>query len=468
LFLSNTEPRAIGSEASAGCVTFAPGPRGRRLLGSLLEVRRDRINFVTRAAKQYGDFVGFRMGRRRLYLLSHPEHARQVLCDNPSNYRKGIGQVEAGPLLGQGLLTSEGDLWASQRQLLQAAFHGEQLSRFTGEMVSATGRMLARWERAASGAERTLDVAEEMVHLALEILGATLFRFDFSRIAAALAADLNILTGWAMASMMSPLGMPLSLPTPRNLRARWALSRLDSVARAMIQTRLQEGPDGSPDLLSLLLWQSPGATRPPGDGYKQVRDEVMTFVLAGHETTAATLTWTLYLLARHPWVEERLRDELSSVLGSRAPSQADLPQLVYTRMVIEESLRLYPPIWLIPRRAVHPDRIGCYEVAASSDILLCVYSLHRHADFWPDPERFDPERFSAERTAARPSYSYLPFGAGPRSCLGGRFGMMEAVLVLAMIAQKYRLSLAPGQSVRPEASLSLRPHGGLPMRIHAR
>jgi cytochrome P450 len=303
-----------------------------------------------------------------------------------------------------------------------------------------------------------------MVRLTLKILGATLFRFDFSGIADALSTDLNVLTGWAMARLTSPLSLPLNFPTPRNLRARRALRRLERTVQLMIQTHRGQGTDGYSDLLSLLL----GQTGQQALDDKQVRDEVMTFLLAGHETTAATLAWTLYLLAQHPATEERLHDELEHVLAGRAPTQTDLPQLVYTRMVIEESLRLYPPIWLIPRQAVTTDRIGEYEIPANSDILLCVYSLHRHAAFWPDPDRFEPERFAAEKTSVRAPCSYLPFGAGPRSCLGGRFGMMEAVFVLAMVAQKYRLKLAANQHVQPEASLSLHPRDPLMMKLRKR
>ncbi len=443
----------------------APGPRGRRLLGSLLEVRRDRLKFVMQATREYGDLICFRMGPKRLYLLNHPDYARHVLCDNVSNYSKGLGLAEAEPLLGKGLLTSGGDLWASQRRLLQAAFHGKQMEQFSGAMVSTTRATLEHWQF-HEGAEHQVDIAEEMVRLAINILGRTLFRSDFSQLAGPLSRDLNVLTGWAMARMTSLLGLPMSMPTPRHWRARNALWRLDLMVSKMFRLHEQANGDGN-DLLSLLAAQ--GAKN--GDRLaheKQKRDEVMTLLLAGHETTAATLAWTWYLLARHPEVERRLHSELDEVLAGRAPTLADVPRLVYTKMIVDEVLRLYPPVWLLPRKAIANDRLGGYVIPAKSDVLVCLYTLHRHPDFWDDAEDFNPQRFAPEHDTPRRSSAYLPFGAGPRTCLGSRFGLMEVMLVVAAIAQRYSLKLSAEQRVEADASLTLHPRGGLAMTLHRR
>lgn len=462
MFSFKAKAGAVGKRSAGARERLAPGPRGHRLIGSLLDVRRDRIKFITQVSKEYGDLVGFRMGWRRLYLLSHPDHARHIFFDNPTNYRKGIGQIEAKPLLGKGLLTSEGDLWARQRQLLQTAFHSQRLAHFSDTMVSLTQAMLKRWKEYAETGQ-PLDVAQEMVRLTLNILGSTLFHFNFSSIGETFSSDLNVLTDWVMLRLTSIIRIPLYIPTTRNLHARKALQRLDRIARLIIQGSQQQRTDKHGDLISLLL-NKPDADQ-QGLDEKQIRDEVMTFLLSGHETTAAAISWTLYLLAQHPEAWERLRDEVEKVLAGAAPSQFELQQLSYTRMVIEESLRLYPPVWLIPRQAIADDEISGYKIPANSNILFSVYSLHRHPNFWPNPERFDPERFTTEKASARAYCSYLPFGAGPRSCLGGRFGMMEATIILAMIAQKYHLNLVSDHSVKPEASLTLHPRPGLLMKI---
>jgi cytochrome P450 len=260
--------------------------------------------------------------------------------------------------------------------------------------------------------------------------------------------------------------LPLSVPTPRNRRAQKALGRLDSMVSKMFRQHEQASGEGN-DLLSLLAAQ--GAEN--GDRLaheKQMRDEVMTLLLAGHETTAATLAWTWYLLARHPEIERRLHSEVDEVLAGRAPTLADVPRLVYTRMIVDEVLRLYPPVWLLPRKAITDDLLGGYVIPAKSDVLVCVYTLHRHPDFWEDAEDFNPQRFAPEHDTPRRSSSYLPFGAGPRTCLGSRFGLMEVMLVVAVIAQRYSLKLSAEQRVEADASLTLHPRGGLAMRVNRR
>ncbi len=442
-----------------------PGPRGRRLIGSLLEVRRDRLNFVIHATEKYGDLICFRMGPKRLYLLNHPDHARHVLCDNVANYRKGLGLVEAKPLLGEGLLTSDGELWASQRRLLQAAFHNKRIEDLSYLMVNAAHSTLQRWQGLAPN-EQVVDIAREMVGLTINILGSTLFRIDLSEKTEDISRDLTLLARWSMSRMASLWKLPMCVPTPQNRRARAALSRLESIVAEIIRRHELIDGSGKESLLSLMTAQN--SENESGTNERQMRDEMMTLLLAGHETTAATLTWTWYLLSQNPEVERHLHAEVDQVLAGRRATSSDVPRLVYTKMVVSEALRLYPPVWLLPRKAINADRLGEHVIAANSDVLVCVYTIHRHPQFWVDPARFHPQRFAPDEGTERNSGAYLPFGAGPRTCLGSRFGLMEVVLMVAVIAQRFSLKLAGDQKVEPEASLTLHPRQGLPMSLHRR
>ncbi len=433
--------------------TAAPGPRGRRLLGSLLDVRRDRLRFVLRITRDYGDIVRFQMGPRHLFLLNHPDYFHHVLHRNAKNYRKGLGLTHAAPLFGQGLLTSDGDLWTKERRLLRQAFHRDRLESHAEEMVAASEEMLERWQDEAA-AGNPIDVSREMARLTLDILGRTVLGVDLSAKADTLIAHFEVMSRWAMDQMASLLEIPLRFPTPANLRARRSLQKLDELVGEMIAERRQQ-PIANSDVLDLLL-----SSDPPLDE-KLIRDEIMTLLVAGHETGAAVLSWMWHLLAQRPEVRRRLDDELAEVLGGRPPTMADIPRLETTRAVIEETMRLYPPVWLLPRRAVDEDEIGGYPVPAGSDVLLSVYSLHRHPEFWEAPEEFRPERFAPE--AAR-SAAYLPFGGGPRACLGRFFGQLEITLVAATVAQEIALESLPGHSVEAEPLLTLSPRHGLPMQ----
>lgn len=443
-----------------------PGPRGHKLIGSLLDVRRDRLKFVMKATRQYGDLVCFQMGPKRLYLLSHPEHIKHVLCNRPDNYHKGLGLEEAKPLLGQGLLTSEGDLWARQRNLLHMSFRGARMEAYGDVMIKSLLAMLERWRKLEEMGQ-PVDVNREMARLTLTILGEAMFRADLGAVADEVADNLALITRWAMSRMAAFIKVPWRFPTPRNLQAHSALRRLNSVVGDLLSGSVQLDVEQDEDLLSHLRSHcDAGGGAEAKD--QLIRDEVMTLLLAGYETTAATLTWTWYLLSQRAEVEERLHQEIDDVIGGRCPGIADLPRLVYTRMIIEEVLRLYPPVWLIPRRAMAEDRIGGYTIPAKSDVLLSIYTLHRHPGFWANPDRFDPDRFTTDQKAQRAPYSYLPFGAGPRVCLGSRFGMMEAMLALAVIAQKYRFELVCDHPVEPETTLSLQIRHDLTMRLRPR
>lgn len=440
----------------------APGPRGHRLLGNLLDIKRDRLRFVSRATSAWGDLVAFRMGPRKLYLLNHPDHFRHVLCDHPERYAKGLGLREAQPLLGQGLLTSEGDLWAAQRSLLKRAFHRRRLEEFGRSMSAAAVHADLRWEKAAR-AGHPIDVAAEMVRLTLEVLAETLLPGDWVSHGDRITADLNTAARASMRRMIALVRLPLEFPTPTNAAFRRAVARLEAWASELLARHTgTDAADGrAEDLVSLML--APPDGQPPVSK-RQIRDEILTFLLAGHETTAATLSWAWYLLAHHPAAAARLRHEIDRVLGERPPALEDLPALVYTRRVLEEAVRLYPPVWLIPRKALSDDVIGGYGIPSGADVLLCVYTLHRHRAFWEEPERFEPERFSTDGDRQRHPHCYLPFGSGARACLGSRFGLLEATLVLATLARRYRLEAVAGREPVPEASLVLKPRDGLWMR----
>jgi cytochrome P450 len=437
-----------------------PGPRGVRLARTLLDVRRDRIGFVTRARDTWGDVVGFRIGPRKLYLLARPEHFKYVLCDHASNFCKGLGLADGKPLLGEGLLTSEGELWERQRRLWQDAFGTERVAAYADTMAATADAMVERWRRDGT---TTVDVLGEMVRLTLEILGATLLRGALGADCDRVSGDLAGLDRWAMRRVSAVLRVPIWVPTPGNLAARRALGRLDAWLAARMRTW---SADGRGDLVDRLLAADPD--RPAAERARQRRDELMTLLLAGHETTAATLAWTWHLLSRHAGVRERLHHEIDATLGGRRPALSDLPRLGFARRVLEEAQRLYPPVWMIPRRALGHDTIGGYAIAAGADVLLSVYSLHRHPALWPSPDAFEPDRFAPAERARHPAYAYLPFGTGARGCIGSRFGLMEATLVLAAVAQRCRLDAVSDAPAVPDAGLTLRPRHGLRLRLAAR
>jgi cytochrome P450 len=419
----------------------------------LLDVRRDRIRFVTRSVETYGDIVGFHMPHRNLVLLRHPDHIRHVLCGNPGNYCKGLGLRDATDLLGDGLLTSDGDLWTSRRRILQTAFQRDRLQSYQASIGEAAASLAGRWERAAiSGI--VLDAGGEFAIATLRIATRALFEAELDDGALdEIAADLEIAGQMAMARMTAFVPLPRWLPTRANTRTAAAIRRLetrvDEIARGYVAGRHAPG--------SALRRLIEGVAGEP-DPRRAVRNEILTFLLAGHETTAATLTWALYLLARNRDCLETLRQEVDQL--------EDVSKLAYTRMTIDETMRLYPPVWMLPRRAAAADCIGGYDVPAGSDVLISLYSMHRHPSFWTDPERFKPGRFAVQ---GRPGAgAYLPFGSGPRTCVGASLGLLEAVTLLATVAGRFDFRLESGEDAECEAALSLRPKHGLRISVQRR
>jgi len=424
--------------------------------------RPNPIDYLLASFRTFGDVVCTRAVPFRSLFLVHPDHIKHVLQDNARNYVKGIVIAKLKVLIGEGLFTSEGDFWRRQRKLAQPAFHRQRLGGFVATMVDATRTMLDRWAvRARSGT--VFDVASEMSRLTLGIVGRTLFSRNLDdeadEVGHTLAETLALVNDRTMRFLPSPLWWP----TRENRRLRRTIGVLDRVVYDIIEARRRTG-EPHEDLLDMLLRARDEET---GEGMtdRQLRDEVMTFVLAGHETTAVALSWTWYLLDRHPAVAERLRAEVTGALGDRTPTIDDLPRLQYARMVVEEAMRLYPPVWGFFRQALGPDTVGEHTVPKGALVLISPYLTHRHPRFWDDPERFDPERFIPERVRERPRFAYLPFSGGPRLCIGNEFALMEAQLAVAMTVQRYTLRLVPGARVEPESRVTLRPRGGLPMTV---
>ncbi len=449
--------------ASAGAAV-APGPRGSKLLRTLVALQRDPLTGFQQVTREYGDVVHFPLLHRSFYLVAHPEDIAHVLHENSRNYRKGTRTyAKIRGLLGDGLVTSDGEVWQRQRQLVQPAFHHRQIAGFASIVTQMTAEALARWRERAERGE-AVEVAGEMAHLTLRIVGPALFGTEVGTRKDSVGAAINMALEHTARRAEGLLDLG-NFPTPRQRRFRRALAQLDGLVSRLIAER-RHGSAGRHDLLSLLLGAR-GEETGQGLSDAELRDQVLTLLLAGHETTATALTWSCFLLASHPEAQHRLRAEVAEVLGGRTPEHADLASLPYTRRVLQEAMRLFPPLWLIERQAVEADVIAGYPIPAGSTLALSQYVTHRHVAFWEDPDRFDPERFLPERIAARPRYSYFPFGGGPRACVGAGFAMMEAQLILAMIAQSYRLEMLPDQQVAPSAGITLRPRGPVWMRMRA-
>ncbi|MDH6124907.1 cytochrome P450 [Kitasatospora sp. GP82] len=441
-----------------------PGPARREMPGLLRQLVGDRLALMTSAARQYGDAVRIRIGPKTLYFFNHPEHAKRVLADHAANYHKGIGLQQAKRALGDGLLTSEGALWQKQRKVIQPAFQARRIAKQAGIVAEEAGKLVARLRTFEGGGP--VDVVKEMTGLTLGVLGRTLLDADLGALTG-LGEAFEAVQDQAMFEMVTMGTVPMWVPLPHQLRFRRARQTLQQAVDQLVADRVARGGDlaeGEDALARLVL--STRAEPDPRVGVQRMRDELTTLLLAGHETTASTLGWTLYLVDRHPEVRERLHAEAVEVLGDRLPEYQDLHRLTYTMRVVEEVMRLYPPVWILPRQAQADDEVGGYRVPAGADVLICPYTLHRHPEFWDAPEQFRPDRFDPEHSGGRPRYAYIPFGAGPRFCVGNSLGLMEAVFTIALLSRELRLSLVPGYRVVAEPMLSLRVRGGLPMTAH--
>lgn len=439
-----------------------PGPKGLPYLGSLVGYFSDPLGFLTRLAQKYGDIVYFTLGSRRIYLLNDPEHIKDVLVTHNRNFTKSRALSRAKLVLGEGLLTSEGDVHLRQRRIIQPVFHYKRIKSYGDVMAHYGTRTGDGWQNGD-----TVDIHGEMTRLTLSVVSKTLFDAEVESESDEIVGALtDIVT--LFPRFLFPFSEVLDyLPLPGNKKGTEAVNRLDGIIYRLIRER-RSGAGPRDDLLSMLL----DATDEEGDGGgmsdTQVRDEAITLFLAGQETMANSLAWTWYLLSQNPVAEAKLHDEIDTILGGRPPSVEDLGRLPYTHSIFKEALRIYPAAWTLARRAVADYEVGGYTIPAGADIYMSQFVMHRDSRFFSDPLEFRPERWDAGEDEALPKFAYFPFGGGPRRCIGEPFAWMEGVLLLASIASRWKMRLAPGHRVVPDPLITIRPKYGMKMIVEKR
>jgi cytochrome P450 len=428
-----------------------PGPKGHWLTGNLPQFARDRLGFLTDCARRYGDCVALRLGPKRILLLSHPDLIEEVLVTQNRRFRKHFALRRTRRTLGNGLLTSEGDFWRRQRRLAQPAFHRDRIAAYGQVMVEYAERMLRTW---ADGQRR--DAQADMMQLTLEIVTKTLFDADIASESAGIASAMETLMESFTDRVSRLVRLPVWLPVPANVRFRRAMRQVEAILSGIIARRRRTGEDHG-DLLSMLLH----AQDTEGDGTgmtdRQLRDEVVTLFMAGHETTANTLAWV--------WT---LHAELDAVLAGRPPMVADLPRLPYAEWVVTEALRVLPTVWLLGREAIEPTEVGGFRVPKGMTLWMSQWVIHRDGRWFDEPEAFRPGRWADGLARRLPRYAYFPFGGGPRVCIGNHFAQMEAVLLLATIARRFRVRVPEGMVITPIPTMTLRPEGGVPAVLEER
>jgi len=436
-----------------------PGPKGHFLWGAGKEAIEIPLTLYCNSWKEFGDsvklssFPGYYW-----YMFTHPSAVEYILQTHQQNFRKpDIFNQPMSLLVGNGLVASEGELWLRQRRLAQPAFHKSKLALLGESMVKTIEEQINTWEHATS--DTPVDIASKMGALTLAIVGNALFSTGLHEYYERVGTTMRIALEHVNYKMGHMFALPEWVPTKRNREFLKAKAELDAVVMEIITKRRQSNKEEN-DLLSTLLHSTDDQSGQSMSN-ELLRDEVITLMLAGHDTTAATLTWTWYLLSQNPHKEAIFLDELKSVLAGRMPTVEDLPNIPYTRMVIEESMRLYPPAWGLIREAIEDDEIGGYFVSKKKPISLLQFITHRHPEFWDEPESFIPERFEKDKVAQRPKYAYFPFGGGQRACIGNQFSLMEGTLALAAIAQRIKFEVIPGQSIEPDPTFTLRPRYGI-------
>jgi len=443
------------------CPVHPPGPKSRIPGRLYFQLRRDPLGFLMRAARRFGDIVHLQVGPRHDCLVNNPEYIKEILVAP-----EGMARSSARPLkrlLGRGLLTSDGEYHGRQRKLLQPLFNREQIDAWTTVMAEYSARVRDRWQRGA-----TIDATEEMMGLALAIIIKVVLDMDIEREGGELLDPLHVICKVSNQNTFPTLGELLSkLPFSSARRLQKSIGDLDVILYRIIAERRSNG-EHHDDLLSGLIALRDRQDNSLGLTDVEVRDEALTLITAGHETLGNALSWTWYLLSQNPEAERELHAEVDSVLGGRLPTSADLPRLTYTEMVFTESMRLYPPVWIFPRRPLHDYKVGPYEVPAGSYLQLCPYVTQRDPRYFPDPERFDPQRWAPSEAATRPRFSYFPFASGPHKCIGESFALAEGLLAVATIAQKWSLRLVPGHAVELAPLITLRSKYGMRMTLHPR
>lgn len=452
-----------------------PGPKGMPFGGVARDLIADPPGFINSLADNYGPFVRFGVFFNTFYLVSDPDLIREVLVTQAANFPKDDRDIEIlSRMLGYGLVTTNGEAHKRQRRLTQPAFHSRRIDAYAATMVDYTLAMIGEWQLDAPGETPVVDISEAMRELTMYIVARTLFgadRIAMKDTADAIGQAIHILQDITNREFQSPVVWPAWLPTSRNRRRRFAAAILYDTIDALIAERRAAAVDGrvadTGDLLSMLLLSQDESGDSMSDA--EVRDQLVTLFVAGHETTSNALTWTWYLLSQHPAAEATLHKELDRVLGDRPPALTDLPALPYTLRVIKEALRLYPPAWVLNvRRAAADTTVGGYAVRRGDQLWLSPYVTHRRPHLFPDPERFDPDRWTPEREKALPKFAYMPFGGGPRVCIGNSFALMEAQLIVAAVAQQARLRPAPGQRIALNPQVTLSNQDGMRMVVEKR
>jgi cytochrome P450 len=437
-----------------------PGPESHGIIGNFPMGSPDPLGLFTQWSRQYGDIFHYRVLHRHIYFLNHPDLVKDVLVTNHQNFIKGEAVRFNRRVFGNGLVANEGSSWAQQRRIIQPAFHRDSIESYANIMVAYTERMLTTWR---DGEAR--DVHQDMMRLTLEIVAMTLFSVEIASDRDRVSVALNTLMESTSGARMLMPPILRAVPTPGNMRYLRAVRQLDDIVYALILQR-QANEQAIEDLLTTLL-----RTRYEDGGSmsrQQLRDEVMTLLLTGHETTAVSLSWTWYLLSRHPDVEQKLWSELQRVLNGRSPRMADLLELRYTERVVKEAMRLYPPVWALVRNPIKDCQIAGYRIPARTTLIMSQWVMHRDPRYYDEPERFNPDRWLDARSKDLPKFAYFPFGGGPRTCIGTSFATTEAALVLATIAQKYQIRVAPDCKVEPIPTITLRPRHGIQVAITRR
>jgi cytochrome P450 len=431
-------------------------------------VQRDTLTFLRRSFEQHGDFIEYPVGLFSAFQLTAPDLIEHVLLHNYANYSKDTIQFNTlAEVTGQGLLTSSGDFWLQQRRLAQPAFHRRYLPEMATVIVQATERLCQRWEKLAHN-NSVIDLDAEMMQVTLEIIGELLFNADLSDRSGELAQAVNELLDYIMFRAYNPLwGLVSWLPTRRQRRFWRALALLDRLIEQCSVAGEQYSVASSQYSVVSGRYSVASMLAETGMGQEALQDELMTFLIAGHETSASGLTWLFYLLSQDEAVRKQLESEVDGLNG-RSPTITDLPQLPYLTQVMQETLRRYPPSWLISRRALADDRLCDTTIPHRSYVIISPYAIHHHPDYWPNPDRFDPDRFAPDQADRRPRFAYIPFGGGPRLCIGDRLAQLEMQLITAMITQRFRLCLVEGHQVQAVGRVTIRPRDGMAMRIERR
>lgn len=445
---------------------IAPGPRGLPVIGSLRSFTKDYLGTMSRGFQDYGEIVRFQVGPRIVHMLSHPELARYVLVEHNQEFPKLDQAKGLGAALGNGLIAnSDQASWLRQRRMMQPMFHRKRLAKLADKITAAGERMLSRWQ--ARGPDDMLNIAEEMMRVTLDTITQTMFSADVMGHAGQLGPAVAVGVRYAQDKVQNPLSAPASWPTPLNRAYQAGIRTIDEVVYSIIAERRASGVSHD-DLLDMLLEARDEDT---GEAMSdlELRNEVLTMFVAGHDTTSNALTWIWYVLATYPEIRARLQAEIDQALQGRVPTLADLPRMPYLQQVINETLRLHPAVPQVgPRRVLADTTLRGYDIPAGSRFLVSIYNIHRHPDFWPDANVFNPDRWTMEPSEKTHRLAFMPFGAGPRLCIGNSLAMMEMQLLISLVTQHYELRLATSRPVEPEVSIIMRPKHGLPMTLHRR